>query len=221
MRSTGLEYFSVVLDIKSRSVTANLLSAMVAELNTRGIHVAGVGSFILEEIAGVSNQTQIIDGEVPPPAREVWFMHYAGDLQARLAEGAVPAGQSVMFNGASLLEADTMVSGANASLRDSTIQDSYRVKEDVVAELREAQQEHGLHIGLYVQEGDTDATAADLLTRLTNREAATFDLGFAWGGLRDQATAEMTADVGNAHLGYGGQGALGYVGAADQWETSD
>jgi hypothetical protein len=39
------ETFSVLLDIKSRDATPQILGAVVRELNRRGVHVYGVGSF--------------------------------------------------------------------------------------------------------------------------------------------------------------------------------
>ncbi|MBN1336386.1 MAG: 2Fe-2S iron-sulfur cluster binding domain-containing protein [Deltaproteobacteria bacterium] len=110
-----------------------------------------------------------------------------------------------MFNGASLLDAEEGEENGPSA---------YRVKEGVIAELAEYRARHDLHVGLYVQEGDCDETAADLLSSLVARKPATFDLGFAWGGLRDEVAIGRAA---SPRLGYGPQRRLGLVGKARQW----
>jgi hypothetical protein len=210
---TGLDCLSVVLEVKSRRSTPTLLMDMIGEINRRGVHVAGVGTFVLAEVAGVREYRQDVCGREYPGPREVLFLHFAGDLQRACDRGEVPQGQSVLFNGASLIDADSAPAGARAF----DVRASYRIKDDVVDEIAAYKLQYGLHIGLYVQEGDTDGKAAGLLAELVGRREDVFDLGFAWGGLRDHAV-DLGSPFGD-HRGYGGQRMLEFVGRARQWET--
>ncbi len=206
---TGRPRFSVVLEIKSLRSTAALLAAMVGELNRRGVHVAAVGSFVLKEIAGVGAIAQQVADragatERLPGPREILFMHFAGDLQAACDAGAIPVGSSAMFNGASLLGAPTRT-GAGAA---------YDVKSDVIDDLAAYRDRFELALGLYVQENDTDVDAAAQLSAIVRDNPNLFSLGFAWGGLGDQAA--IGGGVGD-HRGFGGQRYLDRLGVARHW----
>ncbi len=205
---TGRRHLSIVLEIKSLRSTPAFLGDLVAELNRRGLHVAAVCAFLLDEIRGVSGISQEVDGERLPGPREILFFHYAGDLQLACDAGEVPAGQAVLFNGASLLQAEEGEENGPSA---------YRVKEDVVADLAEYRARHDLQVGLYVQEGDCDEAAAGLLSDLVGREPSTFRLGFAWGGLRDEVAIGR---AGSPRLGYGAQRRLGMLGKARQWRVA-
>ena len=152
----------------------------------------------------VMQQQQVLGQQLPGP-REVLFFHFAGELQQACDAGELPAGVSVLFNGASLLEAD----------EDGECV-SYRIKEDVIVEISEYKARHGLHIGLYVQEGDCDSAAAQHLSSLVGRSDDPFDLGFAWGGLRGQVSIEPGAEP---RMGYGNQWGLELVGQARHWKV--
>ena len=138
--------------------------------------------------------------------REVQFFHFAGDLQRACDEGEIDMGQSVLFNGASLLEPSDVPG------------EVYRVKEAVVSELAKYRETFKLHIGLYVQEGDCDSAAAGLLSRLVERHDDPFDLGFAWGGLREEVS--LKPDSSTPRMGYGSQRRLELVGQARQWRLA-
>lgn len=200
-RATGRE-LAVFLELKSRRATPALLRAITGELNTRGVRVAGVASFVRAHIAGVGTMQQVIDGATRDGPREVLLLHYAGDLQAACDAGVVPHGQSVLFNGGSLLEAEVDRDRAR-----------YRVRDDVVDGVAAYRARYGLEIGLYVQEADCGAAAADLLSRLVADRAEVFGLGFAWGGLHDQAVAMRDGD----RRGLGDQRLLERVGRAKPW----
>ena len=135
------------------------------------------------------------------------FFHFAGDLQAACDEGRVAQGQSVLFNGASLLDSVETEGGRPV----------YSTRLHVVSEIEEYRQRFDLHIGYYVQEGDCDHAAVSLLSDLGEARPDTFELGFAWGGLRDQAHLDASEVT---RLGYGGQRMLEYVGKAKQWRLS-
>lgn len=202
---TGKPCVSVIVEIKSLRSTPEFLSELVRMLNAQGVHVAAVASFLREEVEGVSATIQNIDGTPYPAPREIQFFHFAGDLQEACDEGRVAGGQSVLFNGASLIETKELEGKEPV----------YSTKLRVVSELEEYRERLGLHIGLYVQEGDCDHAAAMLLSDLIDARSQTFELGFAWGGLRDEVHVPSSTQV---RVGYGSQRLLEYVGKAKQWK---
>ena len=202
---TGKPCISVIVEIKSLRSTAEFLTDLVKALNAHGVHVAAVASFLREEVLGVSRTAQSIDGKALAPPREIQFFHFAGDVQAACDSGAITSGQSILFNGASLLDAVETDAGRPV----------YSTKLRVIGELDEYRKRHGLLIGFYVQEGDCDHTAVSLLSDLVLARPDTFELGFAWGGLRDEAHLPASQAT---RLGYGSQRMLEYVGKARQWK---
>lgn len=207
---TGQDCLSIVLEIKSLASTPELLADVMRELNRRGVRLAAVASFRLEEIQGLSQSEQIIEGQRYAGPRELLFFHYAGNLQQACDKGLVPQGQSVLFNGGSLLEQDP-----------EDPQQPYQVIKGVLNELRAYQQRFDLHIGLYVQENDCDAAAAGLLSELVDSHADIFDLGFAWGGLLNQATTEFAPARTGDLRGHGSQRLLERIGQAILWEVRE
>lgn len=206
---TGQSCFSIVLEIKSLASTPELLTDMMRELNRRGVRVAAVASFRLPEIAGLGQISQQVDGSDYPPPRELLFFHYAGNLQLACDKGLVPKGQSVLFNGGSLLE------------RQPETEIPYRLMQDVLKDLALYKQRYDLHIGLYVQENDCDAAAAGLLSELVDSHSEIFDLGFAWGGLLNTATAEFAEARRGDLRGHGSQRLLERIGQAIYWQVGE
>ena len=198
-------HLSIIIDIKSLDSTPPFLSALVQHLNRLGLHVAAVGSFNREETLGLSAHVQHVGDHTLPGPREVWFFHYAGDLQAVCEAGLVERGQSVMFNGASVIAHTASVEGLQA----------YTACEEILVELEIWREYLDLEVGLYVQEGDCDAGAAAALSEIIDTWPQTFSLGFAWGGLRDEAGLPSGPQP---KLGYGSQRMLGYVGKAKHWQ---
>ncbi len=196
-RMTGRAYFSIVLEIKSRRSTPAFLGAMVRELNRRGLHVAAVCSFDPSEVAGLSSVPQQVGTALLLGPREIRFFHWAGEVQAACDRGEVAVGQSLLFNGASLLSL--------GQEKDAP----YLWDREVIEELDSYRRNFGLHIGLYVQEGDCDHAAVMLLTELVRRYPATFELGFAWGGLLDEVTIPHD---GRDRRGLGSQALMRWVG---------
>ncbi len=207
---TGQDCLSIVLEIKSLASTPELLADVMGELNRRGVRLAAAASFRLEEIQGLSQCEQMIDGQRYAGPRELLFFHYAGNLQQACDKGLVPQGQSVLFNGGSLLEQDP-----------GNPQQPYQVIKGVLNELRAYQQRFDLHIGLYVQENDCDAAAAGLLSELVDSYPDIFDLGFAWGGLLNQATTEFAPARHGDLRGHGSQRLLERIGQAILWEVRE
>jgi len=204
---TGRKRFSVVLDMKSLRSTPLLFSDLIRALNALDVHVAAACSFALDEIEGLSQVEQVVAGETLPGPREVLFFHYAGDLQRACDTATVPAGMSVLFNGASLLGVDSWFS------KDP----KYHLLDKVIADLARYQRRHGLQIGLYVQEGDCDSAAVGLLGQLVLDHPETFTLGFAWGGLRGEVAI---APGDEPRMGHGSQLALAFIGKARAWSLS-
>ncbi len=205
---TGRERFSIVLEMKSRRSTSVLVGALVEELNRRGLHVVAVCSFDPAEVAGVSEIVQRVGGAVLPGPREIRFFHWAGDLQGACDRGEVARGQALLFNGASLLDP---VKDAEAG--EGT--PPYAWRREVIEELEAYRCEHELSIGLYVQEGDCDNAAAEALAELVHRYPATFELGFAWGGLLDEVHVRHD---GTDRRGFGSQAMLKWVNSRP-WRT--
>jgi hypothetical protein len=199
-RVTGKDHFSVVLEIKSLRTTPLLLAEIVETLNRRTVHVAAVGSFLSEEIDGLDQITQVVREETLPGPRPILFLHFAGDLQRACDRGTIAPGTHAMFNGASLLV-------ARADGRSFT----YRIDEDVVAEVAEYRERFDLQIGIYVQENDCDVAAAGLLSEIVRQHPETFALGFAWGGLHDEVS--IAGGQGD-HRGFGSQRLLERLGVA-------
>lgn len=195
-RVSGQRHLGVVLEVKSLRSTPALVRDVVEALNERGVWVRAVCAFSPAEVLGVSAMRQVVDGDDVGGPREIRFFHFAADLQAACDAGEVPPGQGVLFNGASLL------------LRTDDAAAPYRVHADVVDDLDAYRRRHGIDIGLYVQENDCDAAAAALLSALVEARPDTFTLGFAWGGLYDEAA--IPAD-GEDRRGFGSQGMLAWV----------
>lgn len=195
--------FSVVLEMKTLRSTPEFFAAVVRALNRRGVHVVAVCSFSEDEIRGVSAHAQRVGAELLPGPRQIRFFHYAGDLQLACDLGQVAPGQGVLFNGATLLR----------HLPDGV--PHYEPIDAVVEALGEYRERFGLDIGVYVQEGDCDAEAAGVLSATVADHPATFGLGFAWGGLLDEA--HIPAD-GSDRRGLGSQAMLGMIGRARNWE---
>lgn len=203
----GKETFSVLLDIKSRDASPTILMALIRDLNGRGVHVYGVGSFKHSELAGISGMTQLVDGKVYGGPTQIKFYHLAGDLQADCLKNQVAEGDTVMFNAGSLISYSSFATGPGTKA-------SYAIKNDVVDQLQRYKQHYGFHLGVYVQENDIDDRAATLITELTNTRPDIFDMGFAWGGLSGQAASDIEPTWRHATTGEYNQTLPG-----TQWKT--
>ncbi len=194
----GKEFFSVILDVKSRDASAAVLTAVIQELNKRGVHVYGVGSFISDEIAGLDEVEQIIDGEMADNAKEVMFYHGAGNLQDACLSGQVGVGDTVMFNAGSLIDYVPYYTGEAKKA-------SYAIDAEVISQLDQFKRHYGFELGVYVQENHIDDRAATLITEVTNANPELFSLGFAWGGVSGETAADIEPSLGAAKTGLAGQ----------------
>jgi hypothetical protein len=203
----GKETFSVLLDIKSRDASPVILTALIRDLNLRGVLVYGVGTFQHREVAGLGNLTQTVDGRTYAGPKEIKFFHFAGDLQQACLDNRIATGDTVMFNAGSLISFDSFATGKQTKA-------SYKIKTDVVDQLRIYKKHYGFHLGVYVQENDIDDRAATLITELTNAEPGIFNLGFAWGGLSGQTASDIEPTWRHATVGIFNQGWAG-----NHWDT--
>ena len=188
----GKDRFSILLDVKSRDATPQLLNFMLRELNSRGIHVYGIGSFTLSEISGLDDNYQIIDSQVHLGVVPIKFFHYAYEFQTACREGKIHREDRAMFNGGSLL----VTNG-----QDSDGQPRVQIPDGVIDSMEEYKSVYEFHLGIYVQEEDTGFYAAETLSQITGNHPDLFDMGFAWGGLSDA----VAADVDERKLGLGVQ----------------
>ncbi len=200
------ETFSVVLDVKSRDATPEILQAIVEELNQRGVLVYGVGSFVFGEMRGLKDVSQSVGGKRRAGPREIKFFHFAGDLQNACLNGQIAVGDTAMFNAGSLIGYDRLAGGKSKKA-------SYEVKQKVIEQLREYKEEYGFQLGVYVQENDIDDRAADIITQLCNENPNIFDLGFAWGGISGETAAEIEPSFTDGTVGTASQHLIG-----SQWD---
>ena len=201
---TKAEHLSVILEIKSEITTPWLLKAVVLELNRRSVHVEAIGAFVIDDIHGVHEQEQTVDGIEYPGPKEILFLHFAGDLQVACDRGTLQPGQAAMFNGGSLLTAKLVEGGY-----------VYEPDEQLLSELDEYRTTHELVLGIYVQEDDLDVDAATELSKLVESRPDLFELGFAWGGLADQVA--LAAGKGDRR-GFGAQRLLRRLGVSKTWK---
>lgn len=205
-RTFQVDHFSVVLDVKSRDATPDVLKALVGELNKQGVKVEGAGDFVFSEIEGLKDMTQHVGGKTYEGPKEIKFFHFAGEVQAACAGQKIKPGDHVMFNAASLIAYEAMAGGAAKK-------QSYAIKRGVVAQLKHWKAKYGFHLGLYVQEGDIDDRAAQLVTETCNQEPGLVDMGFAWGGLSGKVAGDIEPTLTSATIGDAGQYWLG-----KQWD---
>lgn len=189
---------SVALDIKSSAADGRVLTALVQELNHVGVQVFFVGSFIPSQLEGLRHLKQevrvhALPGErravgvrLPrPPPTEAHLLHLIGDLQHDCERGRVQPGANLWLNAGSFL------SHARWATSPRAMAASYRLMDDVVQDVVDLKQRFEFHLGLYVQETSTDATAATLIIKFVNEHRSLVDLGFAWGGLSEKALSDV------------------------------
>jgi hypothetical protein len=186
----GKETFSVLLDIKSRNAKPWVLRKLILELNRRGVHVYGVGSFEFSELNNLDDIDQQVDGKSMGAPRGIKFFHGIGNLQSACAKKEVFKGDHVMFNAGSILDSVDWDA-------DKPDEDDAAI-ESIIQKLGEFKTTYEFKLGLYVQEGATDRRAAEKITRFSNQHADIFDLGFAWGGISN--------DMGPVESGGSGMG---------------
>lgn len=166
----GKKQFSVVLDVKSKLATSAVLKGVISELNRRGVHVYGVGTFRHEQLTDIEEHKQTIGDEELAGAKEVKFYHRSGDFMEAAQGGKLKEGDHVMFNIGSLIE-------------KKWFKTKFQELPGVIDDIKAEKDKHKFHLGGYVQENAIHPDAANLLVEITNKYKDVFDMGFAWGGI--------------------------------------
>jgi len=90
------EPLRLVLDLKSRRVPPRVWSRLIDSLRTRGLIIEGIGSFDYDEL-------RVIRKGCSYPLTPMLFFHSVGDLQRACHANEVKNGDTVYFNGGSLM----------------------------------------------------------------------------------------------------------------------
>ena len=90
------EPLRLVLDLKSRRVPPRVWSRLIDSLRTRGLIIEGIGSFDMDEL-------RVIEKGCTSRLTPILFFHSVGDLQRACHANEVKNGDTVYFNGGSLM----------------------------------------------------------------------------------------------------------------------
>jgi len=90
------EPLRLVLDLKSRRVPPRVWSRLIDNMRSRGLVVEGIGSFDVDEL-------RVIGKGCSCPLTPILFFHSVGDLQRACHANEVKKGDTVYFNGGSLM----------------------------------------------------------------------------------------------------------------------
>ncbi|KAG7358725.1 hypothetical protein IV203_015314 [Nitzschia inconspicua] len=242
---------SLLLDLKSRHVPKRVLRVVLETLESAGIDVVGIGSFEISEIRGVTSHCD--DGEHNPQdtqkedraitkkrAKEILFVHSAGDLKHACHQGIVRTGDHVFFNGGSIIYESSRESMVNSLCKflfslgfdgfdPSHIKSGYQLhpcanqhksrKDEndentslsTLRTLHDFKIHYQFSIGIYVQEFSIDEAAARLLVEHVNENPQVYDLGFAWGGVNGMTVQGIQPGRFTSTDGYWNQRHVGKV----------
>lgn len=162
----------LILDVKSTYSTAADINTFIDVLKGRGVNVIGVGTFRHTQLDGIEEGV-----------RQVKFFHAITGLANAGASGGLKHGDHVMFNAGSLVT-------KNSAGWFGRGEQSYTVNEAALQILSDLVAQFGLHVGLYVQEGDVDEKAVDTIMKLVNKFPHLFKDGFAYGNVSGKAETE-------------------------------
>lgn len=208
--------FGLVVDVKSRHVPKQVWACVVDMLREDGVLVEGVGAFAIVDLRGLGAYTV-------KPVKEILFFHSAGDMQRACHDGRIQNGDSVLFNGGSLLWSRTQFGLDLLGACDPrSIRHKYRLLPFTISRsgepvsmitssstLEQYKIHFGLSIGLYVQEYAIDETAAEILVDHVNRNSAIYDLGLCWGGVNGITVRGIQPDRFTSTDGYWNQRYVG------------
>jgi len=90
------EPLRLILDLKSRRVPPRVWSRLIDSMRTRGLVIEGIGSFDMDEL-------RVIGKGCSCPLTPLLFFHSVGDLQRACHANEVKNGDTVYFNGGSLM----------------------------------------------------------------------------------------------------------------------
>jgi hypothetical protein len=212
--------FGLVLDLKSRHVPKQVWACVVDTLRKAGVRVEGIGSFVSDDIRGLSRYSI-------KPVTEVLFFHSAGDLQVACHEGRVQSGDTVFFNAGSLLwtpssrsYSETVYDACFSHFDSDSAKLSYRLlpfaqpttrSGGSVSTIEHYKKQFNLSIGMYVQEFAIDDAAASLLSSHVNRHPQIYNLGLSWGGINGICIRGIQPDRISSTDGFWNQRYIGNV----------
>jgi len=203
----------VVLDLKSRRVPPRIWARLIDSLFSRGLFVEAIGSFDVKELRAIIQETST-------PVTPMIFFHSAGDLQRACHSKEILRGDTVYFNGGSLLwqkpsVLDVAQSSCGCFPQKLTASDSddsglailpfaypkSSLNDDVsphfgitTSSIEEYKKYYGLNIGLYVQEFSIGQDALEILINFVNFYSEIYNLGMAYGGLNGATIPGMAGD---------------------------
>jgi hypothetical protein len=159
----------LVLDVKSTYSSANDINHFIDVLKAKGVNVIGVGTFRHSQLDGLE-----------AGVRPVKFYHGITGVNNAARDGSLHKGDHVMFNAGSLLDQ------SGGWVRDV----SFGINQAAFQQLSALVSQFELNVGLYVQEGDVDRKAVEVIMRMVNRFPHLFKDGFAYGNLSGSAETE-------------------------------
>jgi hypothetical protein len=187
------EPIGLVFDLKSRHVSPQIWALVVEAMRKAGIRIEGIASFTEEDIRDISRYTTT-------PVKQIIFFHSAGDMQRACHSGRIREGDTIFFNGGSLLWEAPIVDSSYiyeklcGSFDPYAAMKKYRIlpfgsidmmNSNAVntSTIQAYQRKFNLSIGIYCQEFCIDDSATCLLVRLVNDNPNVYNLGFCWGGV--------------------------------------
>lgn len=167
---------SLVLDIKSGSVTHSILQNTVCQLNEIGVIVEGFGSFRHEQLVGVESITQHVSQKCKP----ICFLHSVGDA---LNFCSKEENKTLFFNAGSLI----YVSSGKIYTKD------------ILQRLEDVNCSRNA-IGIYIQEHCIDKEVLLHILTLYNEHQGIFEAGLAYGGINGFLCGSESNDL-NSGMG--------------------
>ena len=187
------EPVGLVFDIKSRHISQQIWGLVVDEMRKAGIRMEGIASFSESDIRDISRYSL-------KPVKEIIFFHSAGDLQQACHSGRIRQGDTIFFNGGSLLWEAPVVDRTYVYDKLFGTFDPHAAKKKYklltfakiegedegkhnTSTIQDYQRKFKLSIGIYCQEFCIDDAAIAILVRLVNDNPFVYNLGFSWGGV--------------------------------------
>lgn len=159
----------LVLDVKSTYSSTSDINTFIDTLQAKGIHVMGVGTFRHSQLEGIEEGV-----------RPVKFFHGITGVSNAAADGSLKKGDHLMFNAGSLIDQ------SGGWIREI----SFGIDQAAFQKLSDLVTTYDLNVGLYVQEGDIDEKAVDVIMKMVNKFPHLFKDGFAYGNLTGRAETE-------------------------------
>jgi hypothetical protein len=159
----------LILDVKSTYSSSADINLFIDTLRGKGVDVFGVGTFRHEQLAGLEKGV-----------RPVKFFHGIQGVENAADQKALQKGDHLMFNAGSLLDK------SGGWIRDT----KYGINQAAFQQLSTLVTTYDLNVGLYVQEGDVDEKAVEVIVKMVNKFPDLFKDGFAYGNIQGRAETE-------------------------------